>query len=79
MDKMSQIKTEDIEKSGFIITIEEVWTKDHKTGFWIAKDTGGRVCHASTPENALKGLREMFWKEVEERAKRFDEYGSTHM
>jgi ribulose bisphosphate carboxylase small subunit len=55
---------EDLIRTGYIITIEEVWTKDHSKGFWIAKDTGGRVCHAPTAEEAVVGVREMFWKDL---------------
>jgi hypothetical protein len=61
MSEPVAIEAEKVEPSGYVITIKEVWTKDHSRGFWIAQDTGGRTVHATTPELAVKRLREMFW------------------
>jgi hypothetical protein len=33
-------------------------------GYWEAKDSAGNVCIRPTAEEAVKGVREMYWKEV---------------
>ena len=68
IEKAKQV--EEVYPSGYVITISEVWTKDRKRGYWIAKDTGGRTVHAETAELAVKRLRRMFWDDTLKAANR---------